>query len=503
MIKITSKGPETYKGEMIVFFVREDKDNGHICTDSRYQKQFDLAFGTRDFVGKKGQSLLFYPDSDKEKSVERVCFIGLGKDDFTEEDCRIIAGNVVKTVLKTKARKIYITSPEVKGLKESEIIESLTEGLILANYTFDKYKSDNNEKEGAENTDSQPIKEIFVYPGREKLSSSRKWSKKGRISAEAGCFARDMANEPGNYWTPQHFADAGVELAEKHGLSCKVITNLEMKKLGMGGILGVNQGSDKPCSMTILNYQTNKKNDTLMLVGKGLTFDSGGISLKSGAGMQDMKYDMCGGAAVLAAMDAVGQEKPKGINVIGLIPATENMPGAGALKPGDIITQYGGKTVEIINTDAEGRLILADALAYGIEAFNPDAVIDLATLTGAVIVGLGHHRTGLLSNDDQLAEKILKAGEKKGEALWRLPLGEEYTKQLKSQVADIQNIGKRAAGTITGACFLEEFIGEVPWAHLDIAGTAWNFTDKSYIPKGPSGTGTRTLVEIIRSWKSN
>jgi leucyl aminopeptidase len=274
-----------------------------------------------------------------------------------------------------------------------------------------------------------------------------------------------------------------------------------MKKLGMGGILAVNQGSALPPKLVILEYTTAKKNPTLMFVGKGLTFDSGGVSLKPAAGMEDMKYDMCGGAAVLAAMQAVAEEKPPGVNIVALVPATDNMSGSAALKPGDVITHYNGKTSEVVNTDAEGRLILADALAYGIKRFKPDAVIDLATLTGAVIVGLGHHRTGLLSNDDELAEKILAAGDWSGEPLWRLPLGPEYTKQLKSEVADLKNVGGKSAGTITAASYLQEFVGETSWAHLDIAGTAWGFTEKSYIDKkGPSGTGVRTLLTLVRHW---
>jgi len=216
-----------------------------------------------------------------------------------------------------------------------------------------------------------------------------------------------------------------------------------------------------------------------------------------------MKFDMCGGAAVLGAMQAVGEEQPKGINVVAIVPTTENLPGPSALKPGDIITIYGGKTVEVINTDAEGRLILADALAYGIKQYKPKAVVDLATLTGAVVVGLGHHRTGLLSNDDELAKKVMTAGDRSGEPLWRLPLGPEYSKQIESKVADMKNVGNRAAGTITAAAFLQEFVeDDVAWAHLDIAGTAYNFTEKPYISnKGPSGIGVRTLLELIRNWK--
>lgn len=210
---------------------------------------------------------------------------------------------------------------------------------------------------------------------------------------------------------------------------------------------------------------------------------------------------MCGGAAVMAAMQVIAEEKPGRLDVVALVPATENLPSSAALKPGDIITQYGGKTVEVLNTDAEGRLILADALAYGVEQYKPDAVVDVATLTGAVIIGLGHHRTGLLSNNDELAENVLAAGERAGELLWRLPLAEEYKEQLKSKLADLKNIGGKPGGTITAATFLQEFVGNTPWAHLDIAGTAYNYTEKSYVPKGPSGIAARTLIELVRNWK--
>jgi leucyl aminopeptidase len=317
-----------------------------------------------------------------------------------------------------------------------------------------------------------------------------------------------MANEPGNGWTATHFARHAEKLAAKYFLKCKIFDKAKMKRLGMGGILAVNQGSAEPPKLVVLEYipETNGQNgqnrQTIMLVGKGLTFDSGGISIKPAAGMQDMKYDMCGGAAVLAAMQAIAVEKPP-VHVVALIPATDNMLGGSAFKPGDIIRHYNGLTSEIMSTDAEGRLILADALAYGVEEFKPDWVVDVATLTGAVIFGLGHHYTAILSNNDQLVEQLVTAGKTCGEPLWRLPLGREYTKQIESQVADLKNTGGRPGGTITAAAYLEKFIGETPWAHLDIAGTAWDFTEKTYIPKGPSGVAVRTLLEFIRNQSSS
>ncbi|HHK60552.1 MAG TPA: leucyl aminopeptidase, partial [Desulfobacterales bacterium] len=279
-------------------------------------------------------------------------------------------------------------------------------------------------------------------------------------------------------------------------------TNEELQDMGMGGLLAVNQGSARPARLVVIEYRTGRKAPTLVLVGKGLTFDSGGISLKPSAGMEEMKYDMCGAAAVLAAMYGIGVERPTGTDVVGVIPTTENMPGPGALKPGDIVTLYGGTTVEVANTDAEGRLILADALAWARERFAPAALIDIATLTGAVIVGLGHHYSGVMGTDDQLVERLIAAGDRVGEPMWRLPLGKPYRKQLESTVADIRNIGKKKdAGTITAGAFLQEFVGDTPWAHIDIAGTAWNFTEKSYVPAGPSGIGVRTFLALVRDWR--
>jgi leucyl aminopeptidase len=371
---------------------------------------------------------------------------------------------------------------------------ALAEGLVLGSYRFDKYKKADPDSK------VRRIKEIIIHSS--KTSGLAEAVNRGQIAGLAVCSARDMANEPGNHWTPSHFAEAGRNLAAKSGLTCKVLGKAAMQKMGMGGIIGVNQGSIQPPQMVILEYHSGDiKAPKLLLVGKGLTFDSGGISLKPGAGMHDMKYDMCGGAAVMAAMQAIAELKPAGINVVGIIPAAENMPGPEAMKPGDIIRQYNGNTVEVVNTDAEGRLILADALAYGVEKFKPTAVVDIATLTGAVIIGLGHHRTGLLSNDDKLADRLLASGERCGEPAWRLPMGDEYKKQLESEVADLKNTGGRSAGTITGACFLQEFVGDTPWAHLDIAGTAWNYSKKSYIAKGPSGVGVRTLLELVLNWQ--
>jgi len=500
-VHVTGGKIEKFSGDLLVFCAIERPDGMPFC-DERIKKILQPAWKSGDFTGKKNDYLLVYPASagmrkNHRFGCRRTAVVGLGKPgdtpDELREQLRLVGGTIATKAKACKAKKVMVVVPDMAGLALSERTESLTEGLLLGNYSFDKYKTKDDEDHAL------PVK-TFLLSGNGSSAAMRHGMTLGKNVALAACAARDMANEPGNVWTPEKFADHAKQLAGKYPLKCKILEKKDMKKIGMGGILAVNQGSAVPPKLVILRYTTGKKNPTLMLVGKGLTFDSGGISLKPAAGMEDMKYDMCGGAAVLGAMEVVGREQPPDINIIALVPATDNMSGAGALKPGDIIKHFGGKTTEVVNTDAEGRLILADALAWGIKTYAPDAVIDLATLTGAVIIGLGHHRTGLLSNNDTLVERICRAGEQAAEPLWRLPLGPEYTKQLKSEVADLKNVGGRPAGTITAAAYLQEFVGETPWAHCDIAGTAWDFTEKSYIPKGPSGVGVRTLAALVRKW---
>lgn len=507
MIKLTSKDPDQFSGDLLVYLVEEgaglvDKEGATVLNDALHH-----ASSSEDFQGKKSQEFLFYPalavkDNESNIHARRVLFVGLGKTDddinVRRERLRLAGGQVATLAGKLKASDVLVVLPATYILSAAEIAQCLTEGLLLGNYRFDVYKNKTEEDNSGE-----AVQRFLLHDNGLSTGAVRKGMNRGKSQAEAACESRDMANEPGNRWTPAAFVDYAKKISKQDGLKYKVIEKSAMKKLGMGGIIGVNQGSALAPKLVIVEYRTDKKNPTILLVGKGLTFDSGGISIKPASGMEDMKYDMCGGAAVITAMRAVAAEKQAGINVIALVPATENLPGSAAIKPGDIITHYGGKTSEIINTDAEGRLILADALAYGIETYKPAAVIDLATLTGAVIIGLGHHRTGLMSNNDSLAKQLLAAGDQAGEPLWRLPLGADYSKQIESKVADIKNTGGKGGGAITAACYLQEFVGDTPWAHLDIAGTAWNFTEKSYVPKkGPSGTGTRTLATFLRNWKA-
>lgn len=459
-----------------------------------------------DLKGKTGEALLLYPAGSGEgaaglPSVPRVLLVGLGEDKEDEagrrERVRLAAGTAAREAGRLRARRVLLAAPSVNGLEPETLAAALVEGLLLGNYRFGKYKQ---EKAGKDDDQARSVEDFYLHPGGLPRERIRTGLRRGEAAAVAVMSARDMANEPANHWTPEHFARFARQLARRERMFCQVLDRGEMKKLGMGGILGVSQGSGEPPRLVVLGTPPQGKKPTLLLVGKGLTFDSGGVCLKPAAGMEEMKYDMCGGAAVLAVMQALAEMPPEHVNVVAVVPASENMAGGGAIKPGDVITHYNGKTSEVVNTDAEGRLILADALAFGIERFKPEAVIDLATLTGAVIVGLGHHRTGLMSTSDELAARLLAAGERCGEPLWRLPLGPEYTRQLKSEVADLKNVGGKSAGSITAAAYLQEFVGETPWAHLDIAGTAWEFTEKSYVPKGPSGVGVRTLLELIHAW---
>lgn len=489
MIVVSKKKSSTFTGDVLVVPVVQ-ADDCLATLAPLFQEILERPVKSKDFSGKDGETFLVYPESGL--SCTRLLFVGLGEDLAELETFRVCGGVVAKNIRKLKGETVGIVFDSfVDGLADAA--ESFAEGLLLGGYSFDRYKKPKEDG-------PVPVKKVTFFAGSD-AGVVRKSVKRAEVAAEIGAVARNMANEPGNFWTAADFASFARNLSGAN-VKTTILAKKKCQNLKMGGLLAVNQGSVHDPAVVIVEYKCKKKKaPTILLVGKGLTFDSGGISLKSGAGMEDMKYDMCGGAAVMAAMHGVAMEQPAHVNVIGIVPATDNMPSGSAVKPGDVITCYNGKTVEVINTDAEGRLILADALAYGVDKYKPDAVIDLATLTGAVIVGLGHHNTGLLANDDALAKRVTEAGAKCGEPAWRLPLGKEYTKQLKSKVADLRNIGGKGGGTITAAAFLEEFVAETPWVHLDIAGTAWNFTEKSYIPKGPSGTGARTLLELIRAWK--
>ena len=356
----------------------------------------------------------------------------------------------------------------------------------------DKYRT--KEKEQRE------LKRIVVLIDGADEKALQRAVERGRIVGESVNFTRDLANEPGAFMTPTILADRAKEVAKKFGMSVDVLDQKQMEKLGMGSLLGVARGSDEPPKLIVLKYEPRNaakdaKGELLALVGKGITFDSGGISIKPGENMELMKYDMTGAATVVGVMRAIAQLKPS-IPVLGVAPCSENLPSGKATKPGDVLRAMTGKTIEVINTDAEGRLVLADAIAYA-KTLGATRIIDMATLTGAVSIALGDVNTAILGTDQTLIDAVIDAGKGVGEKFWQLPLDDEYTKQIKSDIADIKNVGGKKAGTITAAAFLKEFADGTSWAHLDIAGTAWGDPATPYRAKGPTGIAVRTLIEFV------
>jgi leucyl aminopeptidase len=494
---LTRKALTDYQGELLVFLVGAQQKKTPLC-DEVIKPLVKELFKLGDFSGKADETITLYPGKSadlNEFSCKRIMLVGVGalkKSDDTNtfrENLRKTGGNISAAAKKLKVGELLLAMPGFIDKQRDILGACLAEGMLLGNYRFEKYKKPSDK------SSYQGLQSIKIGVQGNRLRGSIKSAATG---AHAAMSARDMANEPANHWTPEEFSEFGKNLAKDSALKCSIFGKAQLKKMGMGGILAVNQGSSLEPKMVVLEHRPPKFGRTILLVGKGITFDSGGVSLKPAAGMEDMKYDMCGGAAVIAAMQGVAEEQPK-TRVIAIVPTTDNMSGSSAIKPGDVITHYNGTTSEIINTDAEGRLILADALAYGIKKYKPDCVVDLATLTGAVIIGLGHHRTGMMSNNDVLADALYQIGEETGEKVWRLPLDPEYSEQIDSEVADIKNIGGRGGGSITAAAYLQKFVGDTPWAHLDIAGTAWEYTKKSYVPKGPSGIGVRLLLGFIKN----
>ncbi|MGB8648338.1 MAG: leucyl aminopeptidase [Anaerolineae bacterium] len=438
----------------------------------------------------------------------RVCVVGLGKQaDFTLDVIRRAAAQSAKALRGAGAKSIasVIHGQGVSGFDAASATQATAEGLVLGLWRFRKYfgESDENGEE-----DPRPeIQSITLFANEADLAAAHAAAERGRIIADGNNLARELSNEPGNTLTPTRMAEIAREMAEKNGLEFYVIDREEAKRKGMGAFLGVAQGSDQPPVMFVMRYWGAGKDQPggLGLVGKGITFDSGGISLKPAENMEHMKGDMSGGAAVIGAMQAIAQLGPK-VNVTGIVAATENMPGGKAYKPGDILKAMNGKTIEVVNTDAEGRLVLADAVTYATQELKLDTVVDTATLTGAVVVALGHYRTGVFTNDDGLAQKIIELGNRTGERMWQMPMDKEYRDQLKSDWADLKNTGGRAGGSITGAWFIRSFVENgARWAHLDIAGTAHlgDAKERGYFNKFGTGIPTRTFVELALDREKN
>ncbi len=447
-----------------------------------------------DIKGKFGSATIVHT-LDKLPAA-RVCVVGLGKEnEFTLDRARHAAANGAKALRGAGAKKIATIAhgAGIGGLNAESAAQATAEGIVLGLWRFRKYHTSEDEV-GA--IDQVTILESDAAKAKQVEAGAAR----GKIIADATNLARDMANEPGNAMTPTRMSEIARDIAQKNGLEFYVIDRAKAKELGMGAFLGVAQGSDEPPAMIVLRYWGAGKDAApgLGIIGKAITFDSGGISIKPSEGMQDMKGDMSGGAATIAAMQAIAQLKPK-INVTGIAAATENLPSGKAFKPGDILKASNGKTIEVISTDAEGRLVLADALVYATQTLKLSPVVDAATLTGAMVVALGNHRTGVFSNDQPLTDLLFKIGEETGEKNWAMPMDAEYAEHIKSDWADIKNSGGRPAGSITAAWFIRNFVGETPWAHLDIAGSVGLMGDakeSGYKNKWGNGTPTRTFVNL-------
>ncbi len=424
--------------------------------------------------------------------ARKVAVVGLGKKTELTLDRVRGAGAVVCRALRRAAAADIAFAPLGAGaadITRGGSAQAIAEGALLGLYAFRKHLT----KE-AENGEVNTV--TLVESDAARLRELTAGAERGRIVAEASNLARDLVNEPANYMTPSNMAEAAYRLAGNYGLEITVLEREQVRGLGMGAFLGVAQGGEQPPKFIVLRYngRGSAEND-IALVGKGITFDSGGISIKPSEGMGEMKGDMSGGAAVMGAMAALAQLKPK-INVLAIIAATENMPSGSALKPGDVVTALGGKTIEIISTDAEGRLTLADAIGYARQQ-GARQVIDIATLTGACVVALGEICTGAFGNNQPLMDRVLAAAKEAGELTWQMPMFDEYKEQNKSDVADIKNTGGRPAGAITAAQFLAEFAGDTPWVHLDIAGTNMTEKEKGYLVKGATAAPLRTLVNLV------
>src|SRR3990167_1496177 len=454
------------------------------------------AIKNKRFSGKKDEQFHGYLDSLR--SSNEILVLGLGKkENWKYEPARRATAGALNFANANKLKSIRILAECFLGgaVKLEDVAFLISQTIDLATYKFDRYQT-KEELKPKRTVESVEI----LFSQLSKKKEMTQMIEEGRLIAGAVNFARDLINEPGNRLQPRQLADCARDLAKESGLRSEVLGIAELKKNNMNGILADAQGSHQSPQLIVLEYGvSHKRNGTICLVGKGVTFDSGGISLKPSGGMEKMKCDMSGAAAVLGTMKAISKLKLK-IHVVAVIPCVENMPGGGAQRPGDIIKMHNGKSVEVINTDAEGRLILADALSYT-KRFNPKSVIDLATLTGACSVDLGDRAIGLMGTDPKLVDQVRKAGERSGERCWELPLWDEYADLIKGHHSDLLNAGSGQAGTIVGGMFLKEFVPVKSWAHLDIASTAWTDANKPYHVKGGSGVGVRLLVELLKNWK--
>lgn len=442
-----------------------------------------------DMDGKLGSTLMLHQLSGV--LAERVLLVGLGKErDLTEADYRKVVRAAFKAIEGTPIKKVALFLTEAE-LKKRDVAWRVAHLVEVAQETDYRFTATKGQKDG-DKEKAPRLLQVEIHVPKADNKAAEVALKQALALAEGVRFAKELGNLPPNICHPSYLAEQAQAMANTHGLVVEVLDRPELEKLGMGSFLGVAQGSVQPPKLIVMQHKKGKKNQKpIVLVGKGITFDTGGISLKPGAEMDEMKYDMCGAASVFGTLRAIA-EMDLPLNVVGIVPACENMPDGNAIRPGDVLTSMSGQTIEVLNTDAEGRLILCDALTYA-ERFEPEAVVDIATLTGACVIALGHHLSGLFSNQDALAKALLKAGDEALDRAWHMPMLDDYQGQLDSNFADMANIGGRAAGSVTAACFLSRFTKKYHWAHLDIAGTAW----KSGKDKGATGRPVPLLTQFL------
>jgi len=488
-IRVENPNNSKKKTKMLCGFVLEDSDKvlGLENVDSKIIPSIKQSIN--DMRGEFGK-IVVIPTTGR--TAQRILLAGLGKKgNFTNDTIRFVSGKIAQKARELKLKEFSIIVPPSSLIEPISSVSQIVEGCKMSLYKFEKYKS---KKENS-------IPDLTIL-----VSKSEKISKAIKIAAivsDGAVYTKSIANLPPNECIPATLADFARIISKKNNMKCNIISKNDLKKKGFGGITAVGQGSKNEPKLIILEYNHGSQNEKpIVLVGKAVTFDTGGISLKPGEKMDEMKFDKCGGCTVIGIMKAVSELKLP-INVVGIIPSVENMPGGESYKPGDIIKLYSGKTAEILNTDAEGRLILADALSYGEKQYSPKVIIDFATLTGACIIALGTNIAGMISNNDKLTQKITESSKRTTEEVWELPLNDDYMDMIKSDVADMKNVGiGRAAGTITAAAFLRNAIENTPWVHIDIAGVAWTQVgtkDKPYNPKGATGFGVRLILDYLQN----
>ena len=499
---ISLSTPPQLETESLVAIVLDYTEKDHNDSAKKEKPQLKLATGdsavqsvaadllaSGEMTGKPFEiNLLHKPAGLKAKRL--LLISGGAAKKFTTYDLRRVAGAAVRTLKSRGIRSFAFIAPT--GIPAEEAVRAIVEGALVGNFDPDYYRSDRKD---------QKIDALTILAsGNTDLAALEKAAQEAQIIGESQNFTRDLVNEPSNRMTPTILAERAKKMCQEVGLKCEVYGADKIKELKMGAFWGVAQGSDEPPALIVMKYEPSGAlaNPVLGLVGKGITFDTGGISIKPADGMEKMKYDMAGGATMIGAMRAIALLKPK-VKVIGIVCATENMPSGRAQKPGDVQIAMSGKSIEIINTDAEGRLVLADGLFYA-RQLGCTHLVDAATLTGAVVVALGYANAGIFANDDTMYERFHKANGEAGEKMWRLPLDDEYKENIKSSIADIVNSGGRWGGAINAAMFLKEFAEDTPWIHLDIAGTAWMEDQKPWIAKGPSGIALRSLVQFVKDF---